>query len=99
MTHIHPAKPIIDGICFDDTHGMDIEHINLLARREIVFVTDLKAKGECYCGKIIAKDWKTAEEIAFGRGLNETVIGVLSCVISADDMRNTRDEDHDPEDH
>ena len=75
--HIHASKPIADGIPFDDLFGMDDEQRNFLASRGVVFCTEFKANGRRYGGNIIATSMAGAEEIAFGRGLGEEVVGVL----------------------
>lgn len=74
---IHPSRPFADGICFDDLHGMSDAQRNFLAARGVVFVTSFKAGGRTYGGTIVSTSWPGAEEIAFGRGLGETVDGVL----------------------
>lgn len=75
---IHPSRPLADGICFNDLDGFDTKQCNMLASRGVVFCTQFKANGRLYGGCIIATSWPHAEEIAFGRGLGEEVIGVLA---------------------
>lgn len=74
---IDPVRPIADGTPFDDLHGLSTEASNMLAARGVVFCTEFKAAGRSFGGNIIAASWRAAEEIAFGRGLGEQVIGVL----------------------
>jgi hypothetical protein len=75
--HIHPSLPYADGICFDDIEGFDIEHTNHLAASGTIYITEFKANGRRYGGRIIARSQERAEEIAFGRGLGEEVLGRL----------------------
>lgn len=80
---ISPTLPIADGIPFDDLMGMTTEARNILASRGVVFLTEFKANGATYGGSVIASTWEKADEVAFGRGLGETVIGVLAKTIPA----------------
>lgn len=77
MIHIDAHRPIADGIQFDDLIGLPIDACNLLAARGVVFCTEFEANGSRYGGRIVATSWKAAEDIAFGRGLGEEVVGVL----------------------
>lgn len=79
-----PNQPFADGICFDDMHGMNLQQKNLLAKRGLVFLTEFNVEGVRYGGTIVSKDWDRAEEVAFGRGLGETVIGQLEDIIPDD---------------
>lgn len=74
---IDAHRPIADGISFDDTAGMTMEARNMLAARGVVFLTEFPANGKVYGGTVVAPTWERAEEVAFGRGLGETIIGVL----------------------
>lgn len=74
---IDAHRPIADGIPFSDTMGMSVEIVNRLASRGVVFMTEFDTDDATYGGNIIAKDWKSAERIAFGRGLGERVVGRL----------------------
>lgn len=73
----HPSRPIADAICFDDLDGFDTAQRNFLASRGVVFCTEFKANGRRYAGNIVAVSMAAAEEVAFGRGLGEEVVGVL----------------------
>lgn len=74
--HIHETKAEADGISFRDTEGFTLEQINFLAQRGVVFLTTFTTEeGIPYGGHIISRDWAHAEEIAFGRGLGETILG------------------------
>lgn len=75
--HIEADRPVADGIPFDDLHGLDIAYQNFLASRGVVFCTEFKANGKSYAGRIVAMSMAAAEEIAFGRGLDEQIVGVL----------------------
>jgi hypothetical protein len=75
--HIHPALPYADGIRFDDLEGFDLKHANHLAMSGKVYITEFKANGRKYGGRIIARTQEQAEEIAFCRGLGEEVLGRL----------------------
>jgi hypothetical protein len=74
---MHPSRPIADGIPFDDLDGFDDAQRNFLASRGVVFCTEFKANGRRYAGNIVAVSMAGAEEIAFGRGLDEKVVGLL----------------------
>ena len=74
---MHPSRPYADGICFDDLFGVSDEYSTFLATRGVVFLTEFKEKGRVYGGTVIAPSWPAAEEIAFSRGLDEQVVGVL----------------------
>jgi len=75
--HIHPSCPVADGIAFDDIAGFDADSINHLASIGAVYLTEFKANGKTYGGRIIARSQDQAEAIPFGRGLDEQVIGRL----------------------
>jgi hypothetical protein len=75
--HVHPALPYADGVCFDDLQGFDVKAANHLAMSGTVYLTEFKANGHRYGGRIIARSQQQAEEIAFGRGLGEDVLGRL----------------------
>lgn len=74
---VHPMRPIADGIHFDDLEGLSIERRNLIAARDVVYLTEFKAGAKTYGGSIIASTREKAEDIAFGRGLDEKIVGVL----------------------
>lgn len=44
----------------------------------MVFCTEFRVGDRTYAGHIIATSWDCAGQIAFGRGLDEQVIGVLT---------------------
>lgn len=75
--HIHPSRPVADGIVFDDIEAFDTEHANHLAAIGAVYCTEFKANGHRYAGRIIARSHEQAESIAFSRGLGEEVVGRL----------------------
>jgi hypothetical protein len=75
--HIHPTRPYADGILFDDMVDMPVSVRNRLARRGIVWLTEFRADGRRYGGSVIAESEAAAKQIAFGRGLEETVLGSL----------------------
>jgi len=75
--HIHPCRPYADGILFDDMVDLPISARNRLARRGVVFLTEFRANGRLYGGSIIADSMSAAGQIAFGRGLGETIVGTL----------------------
>lgn len=70
---LDPSRPLADGIRFDDTEGMTLEQVNLLAARGVVWMTSFGDR----CGRIVAASLEQAERVAFGRGLGETVDGQL----------------------
>ena len=73
--HIDDHAPICDGLCFDDLHGLPDDLARILIARGLVYVTDLAINGRDYSGMIIAGSHGQAENIAFGRGLHEIVVG------------------------
>ena len=77
MTRLHPSAPIADGILFDDTHGLPEQHVAMLRGRGLLFATVFEDGDRQICGVIIAHSWPAAQDIAFGRGLGERVVGVL----------------------
>lgn len=85
---IDATRPIADGICFDDMAGMPLHVRNMLAARGVVFLTEFEANGSRYGGSVIAATWEKADEVAFGRGLGETVIGVLAKTVPAKERRS-----------
>jgi hypothetical protein len=72
---VHPSRPLADGICFDDCEAFDVDHLNHLAAIGAVYLTEFKANGRRYGGRIIARSQEQAESITFGRGLEENVVG------------------------
>ena len=74
---VHSSLPYADGICFDDIEGFDIECTNHLAANGTVYITEFKANGRRYGGRIIARSQEQAQETAFVRGLGEEVLGRL----------------------
>lgn len=85
---IDKHRPIADGICFDDLGGLSVDACNALAARGVVFLTSFEADGSKYGGTVIASSWEKAAEIAFGRGLGETVIGQMAKCIPAKETWN-----------
>ena len=77
MIVIDPEIPMADGILFDDLHGVPLHIQNMLAARRVVFLTEFEANGKTYGGKIVARSWSAAKNIAFSRGLDEQVVGTL----------------------
>lgn len=80
---IDPHRPLADGIPFVDTEGLTDGQINLLAAREVVWLTEFKVDGVGHAGDIIAASEEQAAAIAFGRGLGEEIVGQLVGVIRA----------------
>lgn len=76
--HVNPSRPIADGIPFDDLDGFSTDQPNFLASRGVVFRTEFGANGKRFAGTIVSISMTGAEEIAFGRGLGEEVVGVLA---------------------
>ncbi|APH74139.1 hypothetical protein [Aquibium oceanicum] len=71
---IESSKGRADGTCFDDIRELSLD---LLVSRGLVFLTEFQANGKRYGGTIIASSPEHAATIAFGRGLDEEVIGRL----------------------
>lgn len=80
---IDDHRPVADGIPFDDMLGLSLRARNMLAARGVVFLTEFQANGKTYGGTVIAPSWERADEISFGRGLGETVVGVLAKTVPA----------------
>jgi hypothetical protein len=74
---VHPSWPIADGIPFDDLGDLDDALVNLLASRNVVYLTEFEDGGRRHGGRIVAASWQDAERVAFGRALGEKVIGIL----------------------
>ena len=74
---IHPTRPIADGIHFDDLEGLSNDRRNMIAARGVVHLTEFRAGDATYGGSIIASTREKADDIAFGRGLDEKIVGVL----------------------
>lgn len=74
---LHASRPVADGICFDDIEAFDNEHANHLAAIGAVYLTEFKDGGRTYGGRIVARSYEGAEQIAFARGLGEEVVGRL----------------------
>lgn len=78
ITHIHPTRPVVDGICADDLYAFpDPAARATLIGRGLVYKTSFFADGYILGGTIVAGSWEQAEEIAFGRGLGETIVGLM----------------------
>lgn len=87
-TASHIAYPFIDGISCDDTHGLPPSVVALFRRRGLVWLTKIciDNPGEEYRrpgGYIVAATLAEAERIAFGRGLDEEVIGLFAAEVPA----------------
>jgi len=78
---IHPDKPLLDGVPFDDLHGMHESISSRLIYDGLVFGTEFK-RGNCtFGGFIIAGSFDAAVTAAEGRGLGEIVIGQIAARI------------------
>lgn len=81
MAFIHPQAHVegatVGARTNDVGQRFDTDDRNFLASRGVVFCTSFKAGGRTYGGNIIAPSMAHAEEIAFGRGLNEEIVGVM----------------------
>lgn len=75
-----PRAPICDGILYSDLWLIQSEEFqNVLASRGLVYGTEIDTPdGDPCSGDIIAKSRRAAEEIAFGRGLGERVVGRIT---------------------
>jgi len=76
------VDPVVDGICFDDLFGVPPDWQRLLLARGLVYATEFlvsRPDGSVVAcgGQIVAASYEKADEIAFGRGLDETVIGMV----------------------
>lgn len=86
----HLTEPQCDGIWFDDLRmcQLTVNQVNFLAMRGVVWMTNLTEDSNehrTYTGHIIAADLAGATEIAFGRGLGETVIAQLESIVPVKD--------------
>lgn len=76
---VEQGRPFIAGRCFDDTWGMTYAQINLLASRDLVYITDFSKDGRVYGGTVLARNWNEAERICRDeRPWGEQVIGCLA---------------------
>lgn len=80
---VHPMRPEVLGRSFSEIAGLSPETLAALCEREMVFTTTFTRQGKTYGGDVIARDWAHAQTIADGRGLGETVDGILCEVIPA----------------
>ncbi len=79
--HFDPRKPVCDGILFSDLYRLkSLGDQNVLAARGLVFMTEFPPPDEMFSGDIIAASREAAEEIAFGRGLGEKIVGQIQSV-------------------
>lgn len=75
-------RHIADGIPFNDIEGLPPKTISILAARGLIWLTQFNVRDRnntvrSYQGTIIARDYEDAEVIAFGRGLEEEVVGIF----------------------
>ena len=72
-----------DGILYSDLWMLrSREFHNVLAARGLVFMTEFRTpEGIEYSGDIIAGDVRQAKQIAFGRGLGETISRPLRKIV------------------
>lgn len=77
---LDPTKPICDGILFDDVFEAPSHLIAYLIGREMLWATEFLAAEQVFAGRIVARDLKQAEDVAFGRGLGEKVVGKIAVV-------------------
>jgi hypothetical protein len=76
-----PPQPVmdfenymVDGICYCDCDPLETAQFQFLVNRGVLWLTEFECDGLVWGGNIIARNREAAELIAFGRGLNETVI-------------------------
>ncbi|WP_141694050.1 hypothetical protein [Rhizobium lusitanum] len=76
---LDPLIPKADGILFDDTLGFTPDQIQLLKARRMLFTTRFRDEegDRWFRGVIIAAAIDAARAVAFGRGLDEVVLGEL----------------------
>lgn len=82
---IHPDLPIADRMWFDEVREMEHKGASkaslsaLILARGVAWATEFTdpTTGKKYGGTIIAASKAQAEEVAFGRGLDEAVVGQL----------------------
>ncbi len=80
--HFEPMKPVCDGILFLDSWRLKtFDDQALLAGRGLLFMTEFPPPYDMFGGDIFAANLAAAEEIAFGRGLGEKVVGPVTRVI------------------
>lgn len=83
--HLEPNKPVIDGICFDDLSKVDPSFHECLMARGLVWETEFSIGATTYAGSIIAGTQGDAMAVAFGRGLEEKIVGPYRPAIRAAD--------------
>jgi hypothetical protein len=74
---VEDDRPFINGVCFDDTYGMNEGVKRDLCYHGLLFVTTLKIDGKSYGGNLIARDFEHAKRRAEERPWGETVDGQL----------------------
>ena len=80
--HFEPMRPVCDGILFLDSWRLKtFDDQALLAARGLLFMTEFPAPYDMFGGDIFAASLAAAEEIAFGRGLGEKVVGPVTGVV------------------
>lgn len=87
---VDPLRPIANGICFSDMHGLSADDCNSMAATGGVFLTEFRAVAPdgpigTWGGDIIATDRETAERRAAERGLGEVILGQLASMIAAEE--------------
>lgn len=71
--HDRIAKTV-DGIPYSEIVGLPAATVNLLAARGVLFCTE---GPDGVYGHVVATGWDLAQDICFGRGLGERVVGKL----------------------
>lgn len=74
---VDPNRSTVDGTSYDDLRGLSPQLRKALIARNLVYCTELFANGDKYCGHVIALSYEQADQIVFGRGLDEKVVGRL----------------------
>lgn len=64
-----------EPVLWDDCHDMNVDQINRLCGRSVLFLTSMKKDDKEFGGTVIAASWDAAEETATKRGLGEVIIG------------------------
>lgn len=80
---VDPARPFINGRCFDDLWGIPPSAWELLYERGVVWSTELTVGDGVYAGLIIAASREHAEQVAALRGLGERVSGMVGGIVAA----------------
>lgn len=80
---VDPDAPIANGRPFDVAAFAPGWLTAELIYSGLLFATEFQVAGGRYAGQVIARDWRTAQQLADARGLGETVVGQVERLCDA----------------